>query len=115
MLCKANYLDDLLKDQEGKCIWCDCEIWKDNITREHLCPTSQGGRGIAEGDNIAIACKSCNKKRKSRSAVSFARLRESEGKTPNWDLLKEHFTALAISGVRREKAYAVKQLNHMKK
>ena len=113
MLCKDTYLDGLLKGQEGKCIWCGCEIWKDNITKEHLCPTSQGGRGRTGGDNIAIACKMCNRNRKSGSAVSFARSVEAEGKTPNWELLQKHFTDLSRSGVRREREYALKQLNHM--
>ncbi|UJA19627.1 HNH endonuclease [Thermoleophilia bacterium SCSIO 60948] len=95
------------------CVWCgrDFGRFPNDLSAEHLCPRSKGGT-FGEA-NIEIACRRCNRARRSRSAVAYAVERESEGLAPRWDVLERDLRALASDGVRREREYARTQLRHL--
>lgn len=94
-------------------MWCgrDFGRFPDDLSAEHLCPRSKGGT-LGEA-NVEVACRRCNRSRRSRAAVAFALEREAEGLAPRWADLGRDLAALARGGVRREREYARAQLRHL--
>lgn len=69
-------VDALIERDGAACVWCGAERWRRDLTAEHLLPRSRGGRGRPE--NLAVACRRCNRRRRTRPVVAFVReLRES--------------------------------------
>jgi hypothetical protein len=61
-----------LIDRDGSaCLWCGRHAWPADLTAEHLLPRSRGGRGRDE--NLAVACRACNRRRGSRPVVAHVR------------------------------------------
>lgn len=65
------------RDQKGRCFYCRCMMSFTQscthpegrrITREHLIPRSQGGKG---GANVVAACTRCNQARGNKPWLSF--------------------------------------------
>lgn len=106
--------ESLLEEYNNKCVWCQRELWEEDLNIEHLCPKNQGGQSSLESGNLLLACVSCNSERKSKSAVAFAKQKEEEetGISPDWDTLRKSLKKLSRSGVRKEREYAKKQLRH---
>ena len=67
----------LLRNQRGRCIWCNCHITDlvppehpAKATIEHIKPRSQGGSdGLS---NLAAACGPCNRSRGNQRAAQDA-------------------------------------------
>lgn len=78
-----NYRDHSFKAQQGRCYYCDCQMWMDDdlgfcqrysltkaqavsfrCTAEHIVAKCEGGKDSAT--NIAAACAWCNKLRHAR-------------------------------------------------
>jgi 5-methylcytosine-specific restriction endonuclease McrA len=106
-------LENLIQQYNHQCVWCGRKLWEQQLTVEHLCPKSKGGRGGQE--NLLLACNQCNWQRKSKSAVSFAEAKEQKGFNPQWDVLSSALQLLSNSEIRKQREWAKKQLNHLVK
>lgn len=61
----SNQIAELYRKQGGKCYYCDiyCTKTKERkLTMDHVVPISRGGKHHI--DNIRLACKSCNSKKR---------------------------------------------------
>lgn len=47
--------------QEKRCAWCELGVSYENTTIEHLIPRALGGSD--HGDNLVVACVTCNQQR----------------------------------------------------
>lgn len=71
---KIYYRTILSRQQNNKCIWCECEMTHErnhsnSTTIEHMIPRSLGGADDPE--NYAVACSRCNHKRGIMTISSF--------------------------------------------
>ena len=105
-------LEGLLERDGGGCVWCGRELWRSDLTVEHLCPRSRNGSSLPE--NLLVACRDCNHTRRSRAAVSFATEREREGYEPRWPLLGSALRRLSRSRRRPHRDYGRAQLRHLR-
>lgn len=58
MLPYENKIDLLYRVQEGACVYCNRQINKEHMTKEHLIPKSYGG--TENLCNLCLVCKRCN-------------------------------------------------------
>jgi 5-methylcytosine-specific restriction endonuclease McrA len=101
-------LDSLItRDGEG-CIWCGRELWRPDLTAEHLLPRARAGRGVPE--NLAIACRRCNKRRRTKSIAAYVRALTEAGERPRLDLLTAALERLSRSMSPPHARYAERQL-----
>jgi 5-methylcytosine-specific restriction endonuclease McrA len=107
----ASRLDAISERDGGRCLWCGATPWPRDRSVEHLCRRSRGGAG--EGANLALACRRCNRDRRSRSASAFARERREEGMEPDFPRLRDLLERLAASGRRAHRDYAARELRHL--
>lgn len=63
------FLGCLLKAQQNKCFYCDCELAEYKAI-EHLTPLSKGGDN--QRFNLMYSCKSCNSKKKDKTMEEYA-------------------------------------------
>lgn len=104
-------IETLIERDGAHCLWCGAEPWHEDLSVEHLCPRSRGG--ITEEENLAVACRRCNRRRRSRSAASYAGERAVAGANPDFGLLERLLRRLAGSERRAMRAYAVRELRHL--
>lgn len=64
-----EYLEKLLKLQNNKCFFCDCDI-SEYKAIEHLTPVSKGGDN--QFYNLVYSCKSCNSKKRQKTLEEYA-------------------------------------------
>jgi HNH endonuclease len=100
-------VDEVWERDGGRCVWCSREAWPRDRTVEHLLPRSRGGRDGAH--NLLPACRSCNRARKSRPAVAYARQRTADGAAVMADVLVRGLDRLAAHGTAEERRYGAKQ------
>jgi 5-methylcytosine-specific restriction endonuclease McrA len=93
------------------CLWCGREVWRRDLTVEHLLPRSRGGSG--EGRNVVLACRRCNRSRGSRPVDAYVRDRLEAGLRPRFDLLRAALDRLAASPRREERDYGARQLKRL--
>ncbi len=94
----------IARDGEA-CIWCGQARW---LTIEHLLPQSK--RGQSREENLALACRACNRSRGSRPIAAFERERLREGKAPATPALCTALERLSRSASARHAAYGARQL-----
>ena len=100
---------DQLIDRDGAvCVWCGREPWRGDLTAEHLLPRSRRGRTRPE--NLAVACRSCNRRRRSRPVSAYVRERHEAGAAPRLDLLTAALDRLAASDSPVHADYGKRQL-----
>jgi DNA-directed RNA polymerase subunit RPC12/RpoP len=104
-------LQDLIQKYNYQCVWCGRKLWEQQLTIEHLCPRSKGGKG--DQQNLLLSCEQCNSQRKSKSAVSFAKQQKQKGFNPQWSVLQTALQKLTTSDNRKQREWAEKQLNHL--
>jgi 5-methylcytosine-specific restriction endonuclease McrA len=90
------------------CVWCGREPWTDDLTAEHLLPRSRRGRTVPE--NLAIACRRCNKRRRTKPVVAYVRSQREDGYYPRVDLLEGALERLSRSASPAQADYARRQL-----
>lgn len=61
--------NDLSKNPNMKCIYCDKKLSKNNITADHIIPLSKGGNNSKA--NLIASCKKCNLEREDKPFYSF--------------------------------------------
>lgn len=59
------------------CSYCSRTLTKDNITKDHITPRSQGGRG---SDNYATSCYDCNQAKADLDLLTFLLLQPTLSK-----------------------------------
>jgi 5-methylcytosine-specific restriction endonuclease McrA len=98
-----------LIDRDGRtCVWCGRKPWPADLTAEHLLPRSRRGRTVSE--NLAVACRSCNKHRRTKPVVAYVRAQRQDGYEPRMDLLEAALERLRRSGSSAHAQYAERQL-----
>lgn len=100
-------LEELIARDGPACVWCGHASWAADLTAEHLWPRSRGGRGLDE--NLAVACRRCNRARGSRPVVAFARERAEAGGGLDLAALSAALERLAGSPSRAHAEYGRRQ------
>ena len=99
---------ETLIDRDGThCVWCGREPWRTDLTAEHLVPRTRGGRTSPE--NLAVACRACNKRRGTRPVVAHLRTLLDEGGQPCAERLLTGLARLAESDRQDLAAYGQRQ------
>jgi 5-methylcytosine-specific restriction endonuclease McrA len=98
----------LIARDGGTCVWCGREPWAADLTAEHLLPRSRRGRTLPE--NLAVACRACNKRRRTKPVVAYVRAQRQEGLEPRVDLLRHALARLTASESQAHADYARRQL-----
>ena len=101
-------LDELIARDGGACVWCGREPWRRDLTAEHVLPRRRQGRGVPE--NLAVACRTCNRRRRTRAVVSFVRQQLDAGEHPQLERLADVLQRLSASRSRAHADYGRRQL-----
>lgn len=101
-------LETLITRDDGICVWCGRRPWDRDLTAEHVLPRARRGRGAPE--NLALACRACNKRRRTRSVAAYVRAQLQDGHRPRLDLLRAALERLSESASREHSLYARRQL-----
>lgn len=107
----ASRLAEIADRDGGLCLWCGRAPWPSDRSLEHICPRSRGGAG--ESANLALACRRCNRDRRSRSVASFARERLLAGEQPDFERIEAAMDELRDSPRRAHRSYAQTELRHL--
>jgi 5-methylcytosine-specific restriction endonuclease McrA len=101
-------LDSLIGRDGGICVWCGRAPWPADLTAEHLLPRARRGDGV--GENLAVACRRCNRRRRTRSVAAYVRAQVDAGERPRVDLLRDALERLSRSSSRRHADYGRREL-----
>jgi len=96
-----------MQGSEARCVWCGRLAWPDDLTVEHLLPKTRGGRGIPE--NLAVACRRCNRRRGAKPVVAYVRERIEAGEMPEIEQLCVLLERLSRSESRPHAEYGSRQ------
>ena len=100
-------IESLIDRDGSSCVWCGREPWRSDLTTEHLVPRTRGGRTSAE--NLAVACRACNRRRGTRPVVAHVRTLFDEGGRPRAVQLLDGLARLAESDRRDLADYGRRQ------
>ncbi|MBV9604193.1 MAG: HNH endonuclease [Solirubrobacterales bacterium] len=100
--------ESLITRDGGTCVWCGGAPWPADLTAEHLLPRSRRGRTVPE--NLAVACRACNKRRRTKPVVAYVRAQRQDGYEPRVDLLQGALARLSRSVSPAHAEYAQRQL-----
>ena len=101
-------VEQLIERDGPSCVWCGRELWRRDLTLEHVVPRSRGGHMTAE--NAVVACRSCNKRRGSRPVDAYVRELLDHGAAVNLRVLRDALGRLAHSDRRVHREAAARQL-----
>jgi hypothetical protein len=101
-------LDVIIERDGGCCAWCGAEVWRRDLTLEHVLPRSGGG--ITTDDNALVACRRCNRARGSRPVVAYVRSLQAAGVEPRMTVIRGALERLSESPQRRHREYGTRQL-----
>jgi hypothetical protein len=98
----SRYIPDTVRDEvlerDGrKCKWCSSD---ENLEIDHVVPVSQGGESVA--DNLQVLCRSCNRKKRTRTAESAEQVAtqvRSPEKRREEDIQREQKPLAAVAAV----------------
>jgi len=68
--------NQILKDQDGKCVYCKIELTEDNMQEDHILPFKLGGRNVVS--NLQFLCQPCNSSKGSKHPDYFLKLLEND-------------------------------------
>jgi 5-methylcytosine-specific restriction endonuclease McrA len=100
--------ETLIGRDGGTCVWCGHDPWPADLTAEHLLPRSRRGQTLPE--NLAVACRSCNRRRRTKPVVAYVRAQIDAGLRPRVDLLEAALARLSHSASPAHAEYAQRQL-----
>jgi 5-methylcytosine-specific restriction endonuclease McrA len=106
-------LDAIIARDGSRCAWCGAEVWRRDLTFEHVLPRSSGG--LTSDENAVVACKRCNRERGSRPVVAFVRARLAAGAEPQVPLIRGALERLSESPRRRHREYGARQLGLLRR
>jgi HNH endonuclease len=102
-----------IAERDGRaCVWCGREPWERDLTVEHVLPRSRGGR--TEPDNLLLACRRCNRRRRSKALGAWLRELSAAGHAPRLDLVTRALDRMATSARPAHRAYAARQRRHLR-
>jgi 5-methylcytosine-specific restriction endonuclease McrA len=104
-------VDELIERDGPACVWCGRELWRRDLTREHVVPRSRGGHMTAE--NAVVACRRCNRRRGSKPVDAYVRDLLREGADVDLDALGAALGRLARSPRRTHREAALRQLRRL--
>ena len=101
-----------LIDRDGpRCVWCGRELWRRDLTLEHVVPRSRGGHTTPE--NALLACRACNRRRGSRPVDAYVRELLREGTEVDVERLRRSLAGLARSDRRAHREAAERLLRRL--
>ena len=104
-------VETLIERDGAACVCCGRELWRRDLTREHVVPRSRGGHMTAE--NAVVACRACNKRRGSKPVDAYVRELRREGADVNLAALREALDRLARSTRRTHRQAALEMLRRL--
>lgn len=104
-------VDRLIARDGGACVWCGREVWRSDLTVEHVIPRSRGGHLTEE--NTLVACRRCNKRRGAKPVDAYVRELQREGAQVDVDALHRTLAGLTRSPRRAHRDAAAKQLRRL--
>ena len=103
----VSTLTELIARDGSRCVWCGRELWPSDLTAEHLLPRSR--RGHATADNLAVACRRCNRARGTQAVSTYVRAQQEAGAHPHVDTLLSALDRLSHSPRRAHAEYGARQ------
>jgi hypothetical protein len=100
----------ITRDGPG-CVWCGRELWRRDLTLEHVVPRSRGGHMTAE--NALLACRACNRRRGSRPVDAYVRDLMREGADVDVAAVRCALDRLSRSPRRAHRQAAARQLQRL--
>jgi 5-methylcytosine-specific restriction endonuclease McrA len=104
-------VDQLIERDGPACVWCGRELWRRDLTLEHVVPRSRGGHMTAE--NALVACRTCNRRRGSRPVDAYVRDLLREGARVDLVAVRRSLQRLAGSPRRAHREAAARQLRRL--
>jgi len=104
-------VEDLIERDGATCVWCGRELWRRDLTREHVVPRSRGGHMTEE--NALVACRPCNRRRGSRPVDAYVRELLGEGAAVDLPALRAALERLSRSERRSHRDEAARQLRRL--
>jgi hypothetical protein len=104
-------VEQLIERDGPECVWCGRELWRRDLTLDHVVPRSRGGHMTQE--NALLACRSCNRRRGARPVDAYVRDRLREGAEVDVDAVRRSLTRLAGSPRRAHREAAARQLQRL--
>ena len=104
-------VEDLIQRDGATCVWCGRELWRRDLTREHVVPRSRGGHMTEE--NALVACRPCNRRRGSRPVDAYVRELLSAGAAVDLPALRAALERLSRSERRSHRDEAARQLRRL--
>jgi hypothetical protein len=98
---------ELIERDGAHCVWCGRDLWPGDLTAEHLLPRSR--RGQTTPENLAVACRPCNRARGTQAISAYVRARQQAGEQPRLDTLLGALDRLARSARRAHAEYGQRQ------
>lgn len=62
------------------CVYCNCELTRENMTQDHVIPKSRGGGDLGR-DNLEPACATCNFAKDDMSLLEFLVTRKDKNES----------------------------------
>ena len=107
----ALKVEELVERDGPACVWCGREVWRRDLTLEHVVPRSRGGHLTPE--NALVACRSCNRRRGSKPVDAYVRELVQEGVRPDIGRLRSTLQGLARSEKRAHRIESARQLRRL--
>ena len=104
-------VEELIARDGPGCVWCGRELWRRDLTLEHVVPRSRGGHATAE--NALVACRTCNRRRGSRPADAYVRDLLREGADVDVEAVRRSLERLTGSERRAHREAAARQLRRL--
>jgi 5-methylcytosine-specific restriction endonuclease McrA len=104
-------VDQLIERDGPACVWCGRELWRRDLTLEHVVPRSRGGHMTAE--NALVACRTCNRRRGSKPVDAYVRDLLREGARVDLVAVRRSLQRLAASPRRAHREAAASQLRRL--
>ena len=104
-------VEQLIARDGPACVWCGRELWRRDLTLEHVVPRSRGGHMTAE--NALVACRRCNRRRGSKPVDAYVRQLLRAGEDVNFAALQRALERLAGSPRRAHREAAERQLRRL--
>jgi hypothetical protein len=107
----AVRVEQLIERDGPACVWCGRELWRRDLTLEHVVPRSRGGHMTEE--NALVACRACNRRRGSRPVDSYVRELLRGGAAVDVARLRATLDRLSRSRHRAHRRAAARELRHL--
>jgi hypothetical protein len=104
-------VDQLIERDGPVCVWCGREVWRRDLTLEHVVPRSRGGHATPE--NALVACRACNRRRGSRPVDAYVRDLLRDGAGVDTDAIRRSLERLSQSERRAHRDAAQRLLRRL--